>query len=97
MGACRNKILATSDNYFKYKRSRSDLYSDLLEAELFAQETLKHEPSKTEIAQARQQYLSSLAEQRRCGEDTGSAQKAITESPKKAESSASRSVACARC
>jgi len=39
--------------------------------------------AEIQALQARQQYLSSLAEQRRCGEDTGSPQKAITESPKR--------------
>ena len=38
--------------------------------------------TEIQALQARQQYLSSLAEQRRCGEDTGSPQKVITE-PKK--------------
>ena len=39
--------------------------------------------AEIQVLHARQQYLSSLAEQRRCGEDTGSPQKAITESPKR--------------
>jgi len=39
--------------------------------------------TELQALQARQQYLSSLAEQRRCGEDTGEPQKTITEAPKK--------------
>ena len=39
--------------------------------------------AELQALQARQQYLSALAEQRRCGEDTGEPQKVITEVPKK--------------
>jgi hypothetical protein len=39
--------------------------------------------TEIQALQARQQYLSALAEQRHCGEDTGEPQKAITEAPKK--------------
>jgi hypothetical protein len=39
--------------------------------------------AEIQALQARQQYLSSLAEQRHCGEDTGSPQKVITEPSKK--------------
>ncbi|MCP3409126.1 hypothetical protein [Bradyrhizobium sp. CCGB01] len=39
--------------------------------------------TEIQALQARQQYLAALAEQRRCGEDTGDAQKVVTESAKK--------------
>jgi hypothetical protein len=39
--------------------------------------------AEIQALQARQQYLASLAEQRRCGEDSGEPQKAITDTPKK--------------
>ncbi len=38
--------------------------------------------AEIQALQARQQYLSALAEQRHCGEDTGEPQKVITEAPK---------------
>src|SRR5258708_26682949 len=37
--------------------------------------------AEIQALQARQQYLSALAEQRHCGEDTGEPQKGITEAP----------------
>ncbi|MFO1108347.1 MAG: hypothetical protein U1E61_04090 [Bradyrhizobium sp.] len=39
--------------------------------------------TEIQALQARQQYLAALAEQRRCGEDTGQSQKVVTEAPKK--------------
>jgi hypothetical protein len=39
--------------------------------------------AEIQALQARQQYLAALAEQRRCGEDTGQPQKVVTEAPKK--------------
>jgi hypothetical protein len=39
--------------------------------------------TEIQALQARQQYLSALAEQRHCGEDTGEPQKVVTEAPKK--------------
>jgi hypothetical protein len=41
--------------------------------------------TEIQALQARQQYLSALAEQRHCGEDTGEAQKVVTETPKSAK------------
>lgn len=39
--------------------------------------------TEIQALQARQQYLGALAEQRRCGEDTGKAPKVVTEAPKR--------------
>jgi hypothetical protein len=39
--------------------------------------------AEIQALQARQQYLAALAEQRRCGEDTGAPQKVVAETPKK--------------
>lgn len=39
--------------------------------------------AEIQALQARQQYLAALAEQRRCGEDTGEPQKVVTEAPKR--------------
>lgn len=39
--------------------------------------------TEIQALQARQQYLAALAEQRRCGENTGEPQKALAEAPKK--------------
>jgi hypothetical protein len=42
--------------------------------------------TEIQALQARQQYLAALAEQRRCGQDTGEPQKVLTEAPKKPKS-----------
>ena len=39
--------------------------------------------TEIQALQARQQYLGALAEQRRCGDNTGEPQKVVTEAPKK--------------
>lgn len=39
--------------------------------------------TEMQALQARQQYLAALAEQRRCGENTGEPQKVLAEAPKK--------------
>jgi hypothetical protein len=39
--------------------------------------------AEIQALQARQQYLAALAEQRRCGEDTGEPQRVVAEAPKR--------------